>query len=87
MFGLCNHCRSSQKHYEILVDVFVYDLEVKNFNGNGKEKGGSVDSMQLETEHIEIEDDSLVAGWQSHDDPEPVEVGAWSGTDTDPPTG
>jgi hypothetical protein len=44
MFGLCNYCCSSQKHYEILVHVFVYDLKVKNFNGNGKEEGGSVDS-------------------------------------------
>jgi hypothetical protein len=42
--------------------------------------------MLLKTENIEVKDLTLIAEWQPHVAPEPVEVGEWSHADVDPTT-
>jgi hypothetical protein len=43
--------------------------------------------VQLKTENTEIEDTSLVAVWQPHVGPEPMEKAEWCDTSIDTPSG
>jgi hypothetical protein len=64
------------------------ELLPEHFNENCQESGDNAASgMQLDTENTEIEDPSLVAGWQPHVDPEQLQGGDWSDTATDSPPG
>jgi hypothetical protein len=64
------------KGYEIVTEIFTYNyLEVEYFDENSKESLGSIVSdLQFETENSDVEDAILIAVWQPHVDPEPVNI-------------